>query len=487
MKNFKKILALALAAVLLVGATFAATVAWMTAEVDEKKNVFTVGDIDIDLKEETGIDGEGGTVNQTTDGAEYIGVMPGDHLIKEVSISNTGDVPAYVALTVNVNNAALIAAAIEGYTPAYTASQIQGIYDLVFENWGMIYDGALSNGLPTNTELLKVDTQVANDQWNLTYYLHLDPNETFVPFTGLNAPAIFDNAQMEMFQGLTILVDAAAIQADNFATSDEAFAALAGQTAPVIPEVVVSTAAELQAALNAGKTAIVLGADIEGNVAVPMAPGREIAIDGDGKTFAGVILVDGKSGTYTDSALTIQNVNFKADAISADACIQLGKDNNTRYTCNVSVVGCTFDVPGAVGIKSYTGGDKNLTVTNCTATARSHSLIQAKGVDGIKIESCKVYSENGMNFNNSDNVTVIDCTVNTQGYCVRFGESKGGVGAAETYSITGCSLTSACVDGDAVIVLRGTADYATLTLEDNTLTGTAQITNTATGAVVIEN
>ena len=250
----------------------------------------------------------------------------------------------------------------------------------------------------------------------------------------------------------------------------------------------VSTLEDLQNALNnaeEGYTVIQLSNDITGDVTVVQKPGVEILIDGNGKNYAGVILVDGKSGTYTTAGFTIQNANFVADSISADACIRLGNGTNaTRYTCNVTVSGCTFDVPGAVGVKSYTGGDKNLTITNCTATSNMHSLVQAKGIDGVLVEGCKVYSKNGLNFNNSDNVTVSGCTVDVKGYAVRFGESSGGADSAETYLIKNCSLKSACDDGDAVIILRGTADYATLTIENTTLEGTTEITNTATGAKV---
>ncbi len=251
----------------------------------------------------------------------------------------------------------------------------------------------------------------------------------------------------------------------------------------------VASAEALKGALNAatGNSSIALLRDIAGDVTVAQKPDVSITIDGKGNTFAGVITVDGKSATYLTAGLTIKDLTFKADSISADACIRLGNGtNDTRYTTNVTVSNCTFDVPGAVGIKSYTGGDKNLTVTGCTAAAGTHSLIQAKGIDGILIEGCKVYSKNGLNFNNSTNVTVSGCTVDTKGYAVRFGESSGGSGAAETYLIKGCTLKSACEEGDAVIILRGTADNSTLTIENTTLEGTTKITNTATNAKVIE-
>ena len=220
-------------------------------------------------------------------------------------------------------------------------------------------------------------------------------------------------------------------------------------------------------------------------VTVTQKAGVKVTIEGANHTFAGVITVDGKSATYTTAGLTIQNVAFKADSISADACIRLGDGTNaTRYTCNVTVDNCTFDVPGAVGVKSYTGGDKNLTIVDCTATTAAHSLVQAKGIDGILVEDCTVNSKNGLNFNNSDNVVVRGCTVDVKGYAVRFGESSGGAGYAETYRIENSSLTSANDDGDATIILRGTADNSTLTIVNTTIVGTPDIANTATGATV---
>ena len=257
-------------------------------------------------------------------------------------------------------------------------------------------------------------------------------------------------------------------------------------------ETIVYNATELQAALNAaeeGTTTIRLATDVEGEVTLAQKPNTAVVFDGGGNTFSGVLTIDGKSATITTAGFTVKNLKFTAPvsraAASSDACIRLGDGTNaTRYTCNVTVENCIFDAPGLVGVKSYTGGDKNLTITNCTATENAHSLVQAKGIDGVVVKKCEVQSKNGMNFNNSDNVTVEECTVDVRGYAVRFGESKGGTGAKETYLIKNCSLKSANEDGDAVIILRGTADYSTLTIENTTIEGDPQITNTATDAKV---
>ena len=245
----------------------------------------------------------------------------------------------------------------------------------------------------------------------------------------------------------------------------------------------------LKRALNVsaeGETVINLAADIAGDVVVAQKPDVKIVIDGAGNNFKGVITVDGKSATYTSAGLTLSNLVFNAEAISADACIRLGDGTNaTRYACNVTVEGCTFAVPGAVGVKSYTGGDKNLTISGCTATAAAHSLLQAKGIDGILVQKCTINSKNGLNFNNSTNVLVEECNADVRGYAARFGEGSAANGGAETYEIKNSTLKSACEDGDAVIILRGTADKSTLTLTNTTLVGTTEITNNAVDATVI--
>ena len=254
-------------------------------------------------------------------------------------------------------------------------------------------------------------------------------------------------------------------------------------------EILVATAAQLQNALNFAKDGetIIITKDITGDVTAEQKANVKITIEGNNHIFAGVLLVDGKSATYTTAGLTIKNLNFKAESISKDACIRLGDGTSaTRYTCNVTVEGCTFDVPGAVGVKSYTGGDKNLTIEGCTATTNAHSLIQAKGIDGVLIEGCYVYSKNGMNFNNSDNVTIQSTIADVRGYATRFGEGSSADSRAEIYSIKDCTLKSACEDGDAVIILRGTAANATLTIESTTIEGTLEITNNAAGATVVK-
>ena len=247
---------------------------------------------------------------------------------------------------------------------------------------------------------------------------------------------------------------------------------------------VVYSVEALQYALDANMN-IILGDDIAGDVVATQKAGVKIVINGNGKNYDGMITVDGKSATYTTAGLTVKNLTFNASSISGDACIRLGDGTTpTRYTCNVAVENCTFAVPGAVGVKSYTGGDKNLKLSGCTATAAAHSLLQVAGVDEVLVEGCTINSKNGMNFNNSVKVTINECEADVKGYAARFGSNSPANGAAETYAITNSTLKSACEDGDAVIILRGTADNATLTLTNTTLVGTTEITNNTNAQVI---
>ena len=253
-----------------------------------------------------------------------------------------------------------------------------------------------------------------------------------------------------------------------------------GKTWYVVPEnvdAIVSTVDQLQAALNAaeGEYVINVVANINGDVVAAQKADTKITINGNGNTFAGVLTVDGKSATILSAGLTVKNLVFKADAISADACVRLGDGTNaTRYTCNVALIGCTFDVPGVVGVKSYTGGDKNVSIISCTATANAHSLAQLKGVDGVLVEECTVNAVRGVNLNNSDNVVIKDSTFDVEKYAVRFGESANTT--VENYAVTNCTLTSDCAEGDAVIVLRSGATNANLDLSGTVINGTIEMT-----------
>ncbi len=399
---------------------------------------------------------------------------------KFVTVENTGKTDAYirtiVAIEVGDASASLIGTS---YHQTWTKNEVgtivvDGNTYFVSE---YVYNGA--NGTRHDNGILPAgDTSYPN--LSQVYISAAATNEDMVKLDG-NGNGTLD-----------ILVVSQAVQAAGFDSADAALNAGFGDITTtnhpwadgVKMPTIVSTVAELQAAIDAavdGDT-IILGADIEGDVTVTQKAGVKFTINGNGYTIDGSITVDGKSARYETAGVTIENVNFAADTLSADAFINLGNGNtNTRYTNNVTVSNCTFAYSGTddkVAIKSYTGGDWNLTVDGCTAKAGMHSLVQVTNVEkGLTITNCKAYSKNGINLNNTPYLYMSGCEFDTVGYCVRFGVN--GATNNGNFTIADSTLKSANDDGDAVIILRGTMTGATLNIKGTTLTGTPDITGTA--------
>ena len=211
-----------------------------------------------------------------------------------------------------------------------------------------------------------------------------------------------------------------------------------------------------------------IGADIEGDVTVTQKADVKITIEGNKHKYAGVITVDGKSATYKSAGVTIKNLNFEAETISADACVRLGisGNNNTRYTCNVAVEECTFAVPGAVAVKSYTGGDHNLSIKNCSGTG-IHSLTQLPNVTGVTIEGVNITGGRGASFGQSSNIVVKNSTFVAESYGLRVDAKSEATLAIENVNIT----------AKLPVVARKTSKNYTINFagENNLVTGGYQI------------
>ncbi len=308
-----------------------------------------------------------------------------------------------------------------------------------------------------------------------------------------------------------ILVLSQAVQASGFESAEKALDEAFGDvTAAKVKEwfdkteipVVVNTAKELEKALNSateGTTSIALGNDITGDMTVVQNPDAKVVVDGNGYKYTGDIVVNGGSGnTNTETGLVIQNVNFyaaKASDVEGDAFIKLGVsgNNNTRYVKNVTVSNCTFDVgvndKDLVAIKSYTGGDKNLTIENCTVSERIHSLLQVKNVEEkLTIIDCTIKSKNGVNVESTTNIDIIGCNFDVRGYAVRFGVNSGGNPTeAKNFLLKNNVMKSLCQEADdAVIIFRASAVNATLTMEGNTIEGTPEMIGNTSATTIIK-
>ena len=478
------VLSLLLCFSMLIGSTFA----WFTDSVTSNNNIIKSGNLDVVLEYKTNWDDAWAPVEQDTkifkEGALY---EPGYTEVVYLRVSNAGSLALKYQMKVDIlsettsTNVAGEEFKLSDYLQIGTYVQNEyssgfNYADLLMPTMFGTREAALTN--VTTEKLSEAESVVCSDativpgtETAQVAVLVLNMPET----VGNEANHKSDVAAPQINLGVTLL-------ATQFTHEDDSFDNQYDKDA-VYP---VANVQEFQTAIDEAKDGdiIVFTNDFAGDVTVPQKADTKITIDGSNKKFSGTLLIDGKSATQTTAGVTIKNVNFVA--ATTDACIDLGEDgnNNTRYTCNVTVEDCTFAAPGAVGIKSYTGGDKNLVIRNCTATAEAHSLAQLKGIEGVLIENCTVNSIRGINLNNSLDVTIQNCTINVQKYAVRFGESANST--VENYAITDCTISSQNVDGDAAIVLRAGATNANLTITNTTITAGVQMSGHADANVVIK-
>ncbi|MBE6198262.1 MAG: hypothetical protein E7141_06285 [Rikenellaceae bacterium] len=244
-------------------------------------------------------------------------------------------------------------------------------------------------------------------------------------------------------------------------------------------------------------TTVVLANDIEATstVLLKQKEGVNVIIEGKNKNFNGLLSIRGYK-QYGTSTLTIKDIHFTAASATSDACI-VGEDRKSTgvyaYSHGVTVDNCTFscpisDDPKCAAVRHKDGGDSNWTITNCVVDSSMHSLIQTNNILGnLKVEECKVYSKNGANLNYTCKAEFTDCKFDVRGLAVRVGVNSGGnPDEAKTFTFTDCNLKSACEDGDAVIIVRTSAQNATLKFVNTTLEGTTKISGIVDGKTNIE-
>lgn len=256
----KKILALLLVVSMLAIALVSGTLAYFTDNGDTV-NVFTIGTIKIDLTETIKVtDGKNNDLTddkvvETANGSNFVNVLPGNYMKKEVTLKNVEENSAYVRVIVVMNNYDKIIKAIdEKY--ASDPSTIQDMYDTVFNGWG-IEAGTMIISESDVPGVSNVDTtyktsnstkyndidfmgKIIADSYEYdyadilgkneicyAYYLYMEEGDTVKLFDGLNCPGeAFGNEELKMFEDLKIEIYADAIQAEGFDTLEEAITAL---------------------------------------------------------------------------------------------------------------------------------------------------------------------------------------------------------------------------------------------------------------------
>ena len=206
MKTRSKALLLTLCAVLLVTASVLGTMAYLTSQ-DTVTNTFTVGSVAITL-DETDVDNS--TTSADRDQANSYKLMPGHTYAKDpmVTVLN-GSESSYIKMTVTFSKANELDAIFD--PDGATLTTIFNGYDS--SNW--TYKGNTKNAADnTRTYEFWYKEAVAAPDGNVA----LD-----ALFDSITGPGSITNEQLKTIEGMTITVNAYAIQADGFTDADEAW------------------------------------------------------------------------------------------------------------------------------------------------------------------------------------------------------------------------------------------------------------------------
>ena len=217
MKTTKKALLLTLCAVLLVAASVLGTMAYLTST-DEVQNTFTVGQVKITL-DEAKVNPDG-TLVYKEDGQTPVDrvstnsykLLPGHTYAKDpmVTVLN-GSEASYIKMTVTFSKASALDA-IFAPTGADLTSIFNG-YDST--NW--IYKD--------NTKDATADTRTYEFWYKETVGAPTADVALDALFDSITVPGSITNEQLATIEGMTITVNAYAIQADGFDNAEAAWAA----------------------------------------------------------------------------------------------------------------------------------------------------------------------------------------------------------------------------------------------------------------------
>ena len=211
MKKTSKALLLMLCAVLLVAASVLGTMAYLTSQ-DSVTNTFTVGKVQIKLDEAKA--NADGTLVQGADRvkANSYKLLPGLTYAKDPMVTVLkGSESAYVKMTVTFSKAAQLDA-IFAPNGANMTSIFNG-YDS--NNW--IYKG--------NTENTAANTRTYEFWYKEAVAAPTDNVALDALFDSITVPGSINNDQLKTIEGMTITVNAYAIQADGFANAEAAWGA----------------------------------------------------------------------------------------------------------------------------------------------------------------------------------------------------------------------------------------------------------------------
>ena len=215
MKTKSKALLLTLCAVLLVTASVLGTMAFLTSN-DEVVNTFSVGSVAIKLDEAKA--NPDGTLVEGADRvkANSYKLLPGHTYNKDPMVTVLkGSESSYIKMTVTFSNAAELDAIFAPNGADMTS--IFGGYDS--SNW-------IAKG---NTEDTAKNTRTYEFWYKETVGAPNGDVALDALFDSITVPGTITNEQLATIEGMTITVNAYAIQADGFAKAEAAWAAFDAQ------------------------------------------------------------------------------------------------------------------------------------------------------------------------------------------------------------------------------------------------------------------
>lgn len=213
MKTRNKALLLSLCAVLICAASVMGTMAYLTSS-DTVTNTFTVGKVAITLDEaKVGNDGKaliGQSAARVKENSYKL--MPGHKYDKDPTVTvKANSEPSYIKMTVTVTNASKLDKLFKD--KGIALANVVGGYDNA--NWI----------LKSNTEDKTAGTRTYTFYYKDTVSAGTDDVVLDDLFETITVPGSLTNADMETINTVTLTVKAYAIQADGFATADDAWAA----------------------------------------------------------------------------------------------------------------------------------------------------------------------------------------------------------------------------------------------------------------------
>ena len=238
MKKAKKIVALLLCAVLLIGASIAGTVAYLTSQ-DSVENTFTVGNIQIKLDEANVATTD---ENDRTETGNAYHLLPNQTYTKDPTVRvKEGSEEAYIRMIVTVGNYSNMLSAFNSdatYDDNYIVSDASSVLGTGSSGQMVVLDKLVDRNAGA-WECVKFtqDATANTGTYVFNYYPgaytvtadNKDAVEDYVAlpalFTTITVPKEIDNEHLAYLNNTTITINAQAIQTAGFNSVDEAWEA----------------------------------------------------------------------------------------------------------------------------------------------------------------------------------------------------------------------------------------------------------------------